>query len=646
MPSLKLKEVEITNWMRIKSARVTFPENGLVAVIGVIGAGKTSLGEAIMRSTFGMPGRFTYLKDCLHRDFKKEVYVKTSWELGGSPLTVELGYKSSKFEGKGEGLRFTHSEVIERPNPADTRQELNRIVGINPQLSEWSVFIDGDTLKFNRISQEEAVNMLLAALNQDSWSTKYRQTLKIAAKAEKSLELSKGRLNQAAASLSDRRENLRKKEIQITAARKLHTEAVNKFNVRARELAEELKKEKNYIESLRNERKTAADEIARLNEANATQLHNFDVKRGKLTSDIAIISEEIEALIEKKTGLKSVHDDCVDNHSALLNEPEKCRACNQPLPKTVTPEQIEKAAQDMAKAGRQLDEVAGELKKKTERRENLKAQLNELNEQARAAGTGSKISALSHTVQETEAKIDRRLSIEEEIKEDIARHEQNRPADPTARLETEANVYKEQIKELEAEIEKRQQETDEANATHEVITYWAKGFSPAGIPNLILESAITPLSESAWRISTALSNGKTRVQYKTSTALASGETRPRLLVEAENVDGSQKLEGNSKGEGRLANLVIAESIADVGRVASRIGFRWYDEVLNSQHAGLRQDILTYLKELARTQNMLICVADHHPETASFADHILMTTKGPEGTVYEWVNQTKSHGSPG
>jgi DNA repair exonuclease SbcCD ATPase subunit len=117
----------------------------------------------------------------------------------------------------------------------------------------------------------------------------------------------------------------------------------------------------------------------------------------------------------------------------------------------------------------------------------------------------------------------------------------------------------------------------------------------------------------------------------------SGDERPDLDIEVNNKTGSKRLKGSSKGETGQINLIVAETIAEVGNVASRIGYRWYDEVANSQDPVVRQCVFRYLKEVANDLGILVFLVDHHPEAANFADHFLLVSKVAEKTSsVEWV----------
>ena len=169
-----------------------------------------------------------------------------------------------------------------------------------------------------------------------------------------------------------------------------------------------------------------------------------------------------------------------------------------------------------------------------------------------------------------------------------------------------------------------------------VVQYWYKAFGPTGIPNMILTDAVPLLNRVAQRISTLMTGNTLQVTYSTVRELVSGESRAQLVTKVVNRIGSKRLEGSSKGEGGLTNLIIAENLNEVGQVSNRVGFRWYDEVTSNQDPVVRRSIFAYLKEIAHRMGILIFVVDHHVEAASYADYVLLAEKSKEyGTTYSW-----------
>ena len=162
MADLKLKKVTIRNWMKFRNVELEFPDRGLIMVTGQnnasggalqsVGSGKTGIGEAISRTLLGVSGRFNYAKQFSSHQ-KGDTYVKVEAELFSKPLVVELGYKCPELSTTAEALRFSYDggKPIERALIAETRAELTKLIGVPSLLATWTVFVDGDNLKFNKL---------------------------------------------------------------------------------------------------------------------------------------------------------------------------------------------------------------------------------------------------------------------------------------------------------------------------------------------------------------------------------------------------------------------------------------------------------------------------------------------------------------
>ena len=131
-----------------------------------------------------------------------------------------------------------------------------------------------------------------------------------------------------------------------------------------------------------------------------------------------------------------------------------------------------------------------------------------------------------------------------------------------------------------------------------------------------------------------MTGGTIDVVYSTRRELASGLEKAELVIEVKNTLGSKKLAGSSKGEAGLANLVIAETLAEVGQISRRVGYRWYDEVVPHQDPVVCKSIYAHLREVAHKLGILIFMVDHNPVAADYADHILVVEKSKaEGRVF-------------
>jgi len=144
---LKLKRLQLRNWMSIRQADLEFPEKGLVLVVGhnlasggkmeSVGSGKTALGEALCRALVGVEGRYSTLGH-YSTNSHGNMYVRVETELQQNPFVVEMGHKCRELSITGEGLQYTagSDKPIARGHVRETREEINKCLGLTTALSE------------------------------------------------------------------------------------------------------------------------------------------------------------------------------------------------------------------------------------------------------------------------------------------------------------------------------------------------------------------------------------------------------------------------------------------------------------------------------------------------------------------------------
>ena len=114
MADLKLKSIQIRNWMKFRNVHLKFPERGLVVVTGhnlasngalqSVGSGKTGFGEAICHTLLGVSSHFDHVGD-YSLDTNGDTYICLEADFLGKPLKVEMGYKCKELKSSGEALQ-------------------------------------------------------------------------------------------------------------------------------------------------------------------------------------------------------------------------------------------------------------------------------------------------------------------------------------------------------------------------------------------------------------------------------------------------------------------------------------------------------------------------------------------------------------
>lgn len=635
MVDLKLKRVSIRNWMKFRQVNLEFPEKGLVLVQGIntasggallsVGSGKTGLGEALSRTLLGVPGRFTHLKQ-FSTDKSGNTYVKLEVELHGKPLIVESGYKCKELSPSGEALRYHYDgKQVERGKIDQTREELSKLLGVSPLLASWTAFIDGDSIKFNRLGQADSVELVMASLRQPPWSAYHEASKSILGTFRRSMALNESAHQTAASAV-----RTAKAEVD-TALRQVDTEQ-RRYDQAVKANEDSIQRFQKAINSKKQKITEAQAEITDITK----KLKIMETERAEASHKLEIKLHEIEDALRLAENARKPFNDAKYNadrratearmaYSNYANAAKECPTCKRPMGKIdqihLQELQVAREAAEAVAATASQAQAAAEQKVVT-----LNVQYREVSKQHRDISAKNDVNALADRHEELELSINAANNDIHEWQLEMASYRQG-PSD--ADLKTAQG----RLADREAAVIKAQAALDEAaealvadQATLKVLEYWNLAFSPYGIPNMVLRDAITPLNKEARRVSATMTGGTIEVRYSTTRELASGLEKAQLNIEVDNKLGDKDLGGSSKGEAGLTNFIIAETLSEVGQVSRRVGYRWYDEIVPHQDPKVCHSIYAYMKEVAQRLGILVFLVDHNPVAANYADHVLLVEK--------------------
>lgn len=645
---IRLKRLALRNWTTIRNAEIGFPEKGLVLVVGKtvegggkkesVGAGKTAVGEAISRALTGVSGRFENTGHFCHDEVNEDMYVRLEADCDGVPLTIEMGYKCRELSKTGEGLRFKYGDTeISRNKVTATRDELVKIIGVTPELADWTVFIDGQKLDFSSLSQRSSVELLMAALQQPPWSRYHEKSKRALANFKRDHDKAQAAHEEAQQSVVALTTSVQTAEREHAAALQLFQSQEVQFRdkleaaVQAKQaLQQQLADSELRTREIKAEVKAIEDQVAGAYKA-------VDQKRRELERKLSR-AKKFKQLRQGK--VRTLGEEKVKLSNAILrmkSEPANCPKCGKPWDAQHSKDEIQEHEQQLEKLTAKISFIRSLVEAAEGNERQYNEQLLAVNEEVRDQGAEQRLRNLSEECERLEKQdreVNKKLVSQETL---IGQLRQGPNRSDVDRKKAVLDDRKHVLEEAKARVTNNAAIIAETAEAVKVMSYLNEAFSPVGIPNVVLANSIDPLNHVSRRISNILTDGTVQITYKTRRVLVSGDERPDLDIEVNNKTGSKRLKGSSKGETGQINLIVAETIAEVGNVASRIGYRWYDEVANSQDPVVRQCVFRYLKEVANDLGILVFLVDHHPEAANFADHFLLVSKVAEKTsTVEWV----------
>jgi DNA repair exonuclease SbcCD ATPase subunit len=384
-------------------------------------------------------------------------------------------------------------------------------------------------------------------------------------------------------------------------------------------------------------RKEIKAKIKKIEDSLADQNKAMEIEEMRLRNEKAVISHEKKPLTQLESQLSNEHYRSDLDLKSLKLKPKECPTCKKPWDKGPSDSDIEKATGKVTESVGKLKEIRTKIEEVNLREEAKQAEIDEQQKRQRQLNVKDQVKGFSSEFDSLD-KLDNKAASEcTNLSVQIALLNKGPSDVGVVKAQGILDSKNASLVEYEDKVAVTTLELEENKQLCQVVEYWSGAFNSSGIPNMVLSRSVDPLNQVSMALSHRMSGGTLGISYETTKELSSGAEKNCLNIRVKNSRGASRVTGNSKGESGLTNLIVAETITEVGRVSSRIGFRWYDEVVNSQDPKVRRCILSYLKETAQRLGILIFVVDHHPEVSNYADHVLRATKSKEGvTTFSWV----------
>lgn len=640
MADLKLKRMTVRNWMKIHHADIEFPDSGLVLVQGVnlasggalqsVGSGKTGVGEAISRTLLGVPGRFSSLRQ-FSTDKDGDLYVKIEAELHGKPLVVESGYKCEELKSDNESLQYQYDgTTVQRGHILQTREQLSKLLSVTPLLASWTVFVDGDAIKFSKLSQSDSVDLVMASLRQPPWSDYHEKAKKKTGAFRRAMAGTEANNKNALETIADTNVRIKNARETLSTVKADYAQAVKDNAVQIAEAKKRIDTRTKRIDEAKKECTKIEKQLKLMEEQRATANHALEIQLHDIEDKLQAAQDARQPFSDARDAAQTKSIQAKTAYDNYANAAKECPTCKRPMGEI---DQKHLAAlKEKWRLAREASDKAGSKWATTEQKVvDLNESYRAVSKKQREVSAQGDVENLSDRHQELNQGIDDALTEIHGYELEIAKLEVG-PSDASVKsAETRLADARTALQEANTKLEEIAAELADDQATLRILDYWTLAFSPYGIPNMILREAIAPLNKEARRVSAAMTGGTIEVRYSTIKELASGLEKAKLNIEVDNKLGDKELGGSSKGEAGLTNFIIAETLSEVGQVSRRVGYRWYDEIVPHQDAKVCHNIYAYMKEMAHQLGILIFLVEHDPVAANYADHVLIVEKNDSKT---------------
>jgi hypothetical protein len=601
-------------------------------------SGKTLLGEAISRTLLGVRGRFegaglgAYSSDLCGN---KNTLIQLECDLNGQSLTIWSGYKCAELSKSGEGLRFKlgDSDPVERGTIQETREELNRLLGITQPLSEFAIHLDGERLKFNHLSERQLVELFLSALSTPNWEGAQKRVsaeLSRSSEEQAGLQSRKELYESSLAQYDDDMKELELKAVEIEDSINLQKkEQEDKIS----KVEESKKKKESKLSKLKNRRAEIKVELKKIEDANAVTYADLELKFKRAKSAVV----EASSVVETATGSVSAEESRVDTASdelLKLKEPDTCPTCGKPWDKKHSVALLESKKKALSDAKATLLEKEKELAKARSKRSDARNSQDEIQAQMKELNLGTATQALSKEYEGIESD---EQDLDDQIKDDdrdIADLKKPISDSKLVAVRTRIQTAKQSKKTMQSDLSETNRKLVEVGAFIQLLSYLYKAFGPTGVPNMVLQDCLEYLNRAAGHLSSVLTGDLVEISFSSTKVLATSAEKPCLVINAKNRAGSKKFIGSSKGEAGISNLIISETLYNLGRLWQKVAYRWLDEAVNSQDKTVRGTAYSYYRNQAKQRQQIIFVVDHSPDVEAHADSIILAEKCGSGfTTY-------------
>ena len=621
--------------MKFRHADIEFPDKGLVLVQGInsasggalssVGSGKTGFGEAICRTLLGTTGRFVAAKK-ISRNKNGDTYVRLEAELHGRPLLVEYGYACDEMSQTGEALRYTYDgKPHERGRIQQTRADLSALLGVTPLLADWTVFVDGSAIRFDKLSQADCVDLTLAALKQPPWGEFFEAAKVKAAGASQDVARESAAHQSALRSAERAKSELADAVAANLRAKAAYDEALRSHQSKLAAATAKSNAQQAEIDTIQARMKEIRSELKKMEDALAAATHALEVKLHALEDKAEAEEAALDPLRKAKDQALKRKTEAQSNYRNYTNSASNCPTCRRPKGE-LDPERVAalKQAEEIAEAAYNKAELALETASSTVKQ--LVEERRSVSKELRSTSQKATVQALSDEYGACEDDVDELRRNLERTKATIASLSSGPDGTAVIEAETLEKAARSHTTNCQATLDAAAKSLLDSQLMSKIVNYWYNAYSPYGIPNMVLREAIGPLNHEARRVSAAMTGGTINVQFSTTRELAGGREKAQLNISVENRLGDEELAGSSKGESGLTNFIVSETLSEVGQISRRIGFRWYDEIVPHQDVKVCQSLYSYMRDAAERLGVLIFLVDHNPVAANYADHVLVVEK--------------------
>jgi DNA repair exonuclease SbcCD ATPase subunit len=646
---MKLKDLEIENFLTIGEAKLRLDDRGLLLIQGINnddssaksnGAGKSSIVDAISWVNFGITARDVTGDDVVNETVGKNCRVKAVYVDGDDILCV-VRFRKHK-EGKNSLRLILNGTDISKGTDKETQAEFVRLFGSSAEIFNNAVYAGQERMPDLPAMTDKQLKLLIEeAAGTEILSAAYKiANAKVAAAESEVATLNSAHMKAVAdhANLENDAERTKTKIEEWEVERKSRYDAKV---VMVKPLVIAARADKERLALLPDPATTNASIAvlrASLASYDAMQKELERLRREASSRANAVTNAEAEARAEVKR-----HTAATNSLAAAADTIGKpCGECGKPYAEHDLEAVIASRTTAVSAALAAVREANARLKDaRTVSHAADKAAVDYAETTPDVSATAAQIHELQEVLKQCS-----------DLSNSIANNTRLATvhANAAKAILEEANPWHAELARLTTlianaatKVTKTHEAWASASAWLDVVKDAAKVFSPAGVRAHILDNVTPALNEWTKDYLGALGDGNLHATWTTLGKTAKGEIREKFQIEVTNDKGAKSFKGLSGGEKRKVRMACALAMQDLvaSRATKPIDLFIADEVDQAMdEAGLERTMGIFERK-ARERGTVLVIS--HNSLADWIDQVITVEKtggvskvtGAVSEVAEW-----------
>lgn len=637
---MKIKWIDIKNFMAIGEARADLEQKGLVLILGENkddssqdsnGSGKSSFPDALCWCLYGVTAREETGDDVINRDAGKNCRVAIKIETPDDEFTIIRHRKYGKHKNRLELHSAKAGDLTEGTDKL-TQEKVNRIIGASKDVFMAAIYAGQESMAdLPKKTDRELKAIVEEAAGIDQIEDAYklaRERLNLAktekVSRERDLELAKQRKVETEGDLKTAQESCdgfevtkaqRLNEIgdQLKAVKAKLTDAQAKLIDPAQVQAwkDESRKLQAAIDNVNQEKV----ELKRL-QVEATQAENY---LGKVTVSTTHALETVKSIKSRLTDIENE-----------VGQP--CSVCSRPHTQETLASAAEAISQQLADA---VTAAKAAIKQKSDAAEASKIASDAVLQFEQSM---TDVSAAIVSYREFDAQIKHSETLQKEVEAITA--ELTRVAQQYRGCKADENPYVTLVDTMKSRLESRIKqiediETDlvEREQKIAILEETANVFGPAGVRAHILDNVTPYLNMRTAYYLSILSDGNISATWNTLGATAKGELRENFHIKVESDTGGHNFGSLSGGEKRKVRLACSMALQDLvaNRAANPIDLYIADEIDAAIDKSGLERLMTIMHEKAKEVGTVLVIS-HSDLKSWISNSVTFVKSGGKSTL--------------